>query len=88
VALVAVLVGFPLSFGPACWIVSRAQEKVIPRLYLPIGAAWFYSYSAMVDLVVRKYACFGMPSGTWAYVQIDSRQDWTGSDCFVLLADN
>jgi hypothetical protein len=40
VALVAVLVGYPLSFGPACWIVSRMPEdpECFRHFYLPI--AW------------------------------------------------
>ena len=45
VALVAVLVGYPLSFGPACWISSRTNstgetESALPvNLYQPISSA-------------------------------------------------
>jgi hypothetical protein len=39
VALVAVLVGYPLSFGPACWISSRmngGRSELVSRLYGPV----------------------------------------------------
>lgn len=46
--LVAVLVGYPLSFGPACWWMSRlCEERIVgeynfrrvPTGYWPIGYA-------------------------------------------------
>jgi len=42
VALLAVLAGYPLSFGPACWWFSTAGVKppergIAPRFYWPIG---------------------------------------------------
>jgi hypothetical protein len=43
VALVAVLVGYPLSFGPACWITSRASAgaQMVAGVYRPlIWACW------------------------------------------------
>jgi hypothetical protein len=38
VVVVVVLVGYPLSFGPACWVTSRTSygAKLIPLLYYPI----------------------------------------------------
>jgi len=38
VALLAVLVGYPLSIGPACWISSRTRVgvRLIPTIYRPI----------------------------------------------------
>ena len=39
VALVAVLVAYPLSFGPACWVNSRngfGNRLLVPILYQPI----------------------------------------------------
>jgi hypothetical protein len=37
-ALVALLVGYPLSFGPACWISSHAAhgERLLPVIYWPL----------------------------------------------------
>jgi len=38
VALVAVLVGYPLSFGPAMWFVGRGHlhRKIVERAYWPV----------------------------------------------------
>jgi hypothetical protein len=36
VVVVALLVAYPLSFGPACWIASRSEDWKIPRFYWPI----------------------------------------------------
>ena len=38
VALFAVLVAYPLSFGPACWITSRTGfgSRFLPNAYRPI----------------------------------------------------
>jgi hypothetical protein len=36
VVVVVVLIGYPLSFGPACWIASRSEKKDIPTFYWPI----------------------------------------------------
>lgn len=37
VVLVVVLVGYPLSFGPACWLVNQgnARIEVVCRVYRP-----------------------------------------------------
>jgi hypothetical protein len=43
VALVAVLVGYPLSFGPACWWFSDSElnggvvVNIVPHVYWPTG---------------------------------------------------
>ena len=44
VALVAVLVGYPLSFGPACWLMSRSTigRDAIMFVYQPIDYAWMH----------------------------------------------
>ncbi len=47
VALVAVLVGYPLSFGPACWWFAESEEfpaHEVSIIYLPFG--WIHSKSA------------------------------------------
>jgi hypothetical protein len=38
VVLVAVLVGYPLSFGPACWAVHKGvmSERILTTLYRPL----------------------------------------------------
>ena len=44
VGLVAVLVGYPLSFGPACWIADRCEFFRAPtaKFYRPLlRVAWY-----------------------------------------------
>ena len=43
VALVMVLVAYPLSFGPACWITSHVERgnEVISRIYQPFMFIWW-----------------------------------------------
>jgi hypothetical protein len=60
VALVAVLVGYPLSFGPACWITSRFAS-----LYPAFGATyrplvWAADYTPGSWPVLARYATIGM----------------------------
>ena len=54
VALVAVLVGYPLSFGPACWITSRTNlnGKWITIPYRPIICLWDVGPEPVGDLIV------------------------------------
>ena len=44
VALVAVLVAYPLSFGPACWALSRSKKSyrwpTLNSFYRPIIWTW------------------------------------------------
>ena len=42
VALVALLVTYPLTFGPACWISSRTQPsgQLVSTVYCPVLLAW------------------------------------------------
>jgi hypothetical protein len=64
VALVAVLAGYPLSFGPARWIASRYEDTTdLPDLYMPIG--WImYLGSAPIRRAFSGYAMLGMPRHT------------------------
>ena len=46
VVLIAVIVGYPLSFGPACWVASRGDYDAGPTIdllvsvYYPIVRLW------------------------------------------------
>ncbi len=47
VALVVVLVGYPLSFGPACWISSYVDDPVlaftsVARVYSPFVSLFWH----------------------------------------------
>src|SRR5262249_4370801 len=61
--ILVVLVGYPLSFGPACWITSRADDRELPTAYLPIG--WLLGNSPRLIVVAFiAYAQVGMPAGS------------------------
>ncbi len=71
VALVAVLVGYPLSFGPACWIASRNQsDDSISTAYWPIG--YLMKNGGILGVPLRWYAKAGMRSLTSISVPCDS----------------
>jgi hypothetical protein len=57
VALVAVLVAYPLSFGPACWATSRTNCSVdiLETFYQPILREAF-SETEWIAICVRWYA--------------------------------
>ena len=62
-ALVAVLVGYPLSFGPACWVCSRYPMAIFlweaaDFVYAPILYAW-YDGPKIVTNVIAWYANLG-----------------------------
>jgi hypothetical protein len=60
VALVAVLVGYPLSAGPAIWIAMRTSDEVllshpVNRLYAPVW--WFCDHGPRP---IRDLACWSL----------------------------
>jgi hypothetical protein len=61
VALVVVVVGYPLSFGPACWITSRTGYGVasIDSIYQPLMHSWWRGAEPSRDDLLHRYACFG-----------------------------
>jgi hypothetical protein len=67
VALIAVLVGYPLSFGPACWITSRSMTNGdwISRAYAPTIWAWNNCEDPVWD-IISHYAFLGAsPDWVW-----------------------
>jgi hypothetical protein len=62
VALVVVLVGYPLSFGPACWATNRHWQ------YLPLTAN---AYRPLVRLAMEGPDWVSRPLCRWASVGTD-----------------
>jgi len=65
VTLVAVLVGYPLSFGPACWLVAWTNQDgvpILPKIYVPI--ARLTCRSEYVHDVLRRFVRIGIPQNT------------------------
>jgi hypothetical protein len=57
------------SFGPACWISSRANSQALPAAYLPIG--WLLKNSPQpIATALVEYAQAGMPPGSLISVPV------------------
>jgi hypothetical protein len=71
VALIAVLVGYPLSFGPACWWLSKPvtlpfvsmKAKRVPAIYSPIGRLARRAGTGRLQTAINWYATVGVASG-------------------------
>ncbi len=65
VALLTVLVGYPLSMGPACWLTSRldAGTHAIAVIYRPIFIVSESVGSRRLDSAIRWYAGLGSARG-------------------------
>jgi hypothetical protein len=66
VAVVVVLVVYPLSFGPACWLDSRLEsertQRALQAVYWPIGA--LAVKSELAERAIRWYGELGMADGS------------------------
>jgi hypothetical protein len=78
VALVAVLVGYPLSVGPACWISywTGFGGKAIAIAYGPIGSL-LAGDSTAAD-TVQWYAQLGVPANVKFQWSSDVSPVWRG----------
>jgi hypothetical protein len=67
VVVVIVLVLYPLSFGPACWVVARMQDYPdMPAVYRP-GLLMARRVRA-IDSALQWYANLGSPRyGEWRF---------------------
>ena len=76
IALVAMLVGYPLSFGPACWISSRRGTgvSVVNSAYqLMLGLAFDGP-----DVIQRGALWYGqlLADGGWTVAYVSGRYEW------------
>src|SRR5258708_35393274 len=67
VVMVVLLVGYPLSFGPACWIATRLDDfewnrqlVFMTRIYYPLWSALRLCPNR-VRSVTRRYIDLGLP---------------------------
>src|SRR5262249_16114163 len=82
VVVVVVLVAYPLSFGPACWISSRTGVGyfVLPMVYRPILDAmsrsrnvaplckWYAEHTGRSGLKCVDFSDSGRPIWLWTMV--------------------
>ena len=64
VVMVVALVAYPLSFGPACWIVSQMPEdpEIFHLAYLPVGRMGMGDLPYLDD-AIRWYGMLMMRPG-------------------------
>src|SRR6266478_8582324 len=60
VVVVVLLVVYPLSFGPACWIASRSERMKIPTFYWPIQT--YVPYCPGGGAAIAWYAKLCLPT--------------------------
>jgi hypothetical protein len=65
VVVALLVVGYPLSFGPACWISSRAQPsgRIVSAAYRPILRLWIDGPD-WVKIVLANYVDIGARSSS------------------------
>jgi len=85
VALVAVLVGYPLSFGPACWISSHTNRgmRAINIIYQPLMRVWWRGAAPYQHDLLQRYAHLWTNREKLWIVWINSARDsyvWQGCD--------
>ena len=83
VIVVVLLVAYPLSFGPACWVTANAGYSSMEAFgvcYWPIGACADHGPSTVRDLV-KGYATFGLPPG--AKIELPTNYS---RDCGLILS--
>jgi hypothetical protein len=76
VLMVAVLVGYPLSFGPACWIATRTHTddaKLFAVVYGPMWWAIRREVPVAGD-IFGMYAIIGMRPGSSLQIPSDGRR--------------
>ena len=83
VAMVAVLVAYPLSFGPACWWLSKPvtlpfvsiKARRTPSIYSPIGWVARRTGTGRLQTALNWYATAWVPDGEGVACGIVDRDD-------------
>jgi hypothetical protein len=73
VALVAVLVGYPLSFGPAVWLTARDyfRTSIVESFYRPVLWSTAVAPSLLENAVVW-WGSLGVPDGELVTLEIET----------------
>ena len=72
VALVAVLVGYPLSIGPAVWLTARGyfRESAVQSFYMPIF--WSAAQAELLENGLDWWGSLCVPDGKAVNFEIDT----------------
>jgi hypothetical protein len=70
VVVVAVLVAYPLGFGPACWLVENGElaARPVARLYRPI--LWGMQRSALMCVACYSVVRLPVESPEWTVIRL------------------
>ncbi len=71
-----VLVGYPLSFGPACWIATRTHTDDAKLFAVVYGPMWWAirREAPVVGDILAMYGMIGMRSGSSLKIPSDGRR--------------
>jgi hypothetical protein len=80
---------YVLSFGPACWIVSRTDcgHTAVTEAYRPIGCA-VWKCPQFIWLNTWAYARWGMARGHNLFRSSDANGNYGDFDGFLIAVDN
>jgi hypothetical protein len=80
VVVVVVLLAYPISFGPACWLVegNQAGERMVPRLYYPILwiALMDRTESEWIATSLHRYAKVFRRDYAFPFLSYTGELDW------------
>jgi len=85
VALVAVLLAYPLSFGPACWLTSRTGigAPLVPTVYCPLIRMFSEPGSTLpnsrIGQILLSYTQL-CAAKNWNWVCTDLSEGWIWTD--------
>ena len=83
----AVVLAYPLSFGPACWLASRHRisHELFNRIYWRLGWATQRKFSMPAFDALYAYGSLWLPKdGALAW---DYDRDRTGSSSVILIGE-
>lgn len=81
-AVLMLAIGYPLSFGPACWVCSYSAEssglwEVMDFVYSPILRGWWHSDPGTISKIIAWYA------NLWADGTLTVARMLDGSFCLI-----
>jgi hypothetical protein len=83
VVVVCLLIAYPLSFGPACWIATRGDSEFgeLPSIYTPIGLTRMHrpecvgrAIDGFARIGMRSRSVVDIPIGGQAHTRIKHSQ--------------